>query len=461
MGALFATLLLVRTPYLVAWWPGIVPFDTFRSFSYVRGVGEWEQYEPVAHSLLVGAMQALGGALGGGDAGIVAFGATVQLLTSSAASAFLLWRMAVWGVGTRAWAVSFLWLAASPVLGIFSITVVKDMPFTTAFVVFVTCVGELTIGRQREGGGAWAWAALIVSGAATSVLRNNGVYVVLAGIAILIGLVWRRVWRRAAAVLAVIAVVYAAYAGPLTSALDAAPVPPAEAWSVPLQQLARIAATEDLDAQDRRFLDELFPENGAEGIGDVYDPFISDPVKADAHAGWSAIGTGEFLLSWARIAAAHPGRAIEATLAGTVGYWAPGAASYDGLILSSHNDVRDVHLDIDARPPQTGLGGFLVRHELLGDTLRAIPLLGLTITPATVVWAWIIAAVVIIRCRGRQQGAVLVPAAILLATILAGPVSGGMRYILPLAAALPVAIGAASAAVRSEPSRQGAHRDEQ
>ncbi|OCG73908.1 hypothetical protein A7J15_06770 [Microbacterium sediminis] len=455
-AALLGVILVFRLPYLILWWPGIVPFDTFRSYSYARGVGEWEQYEPVGHSLLVAAMQAIGAALGWGDAGGVALGAILQVLTTSAAFAFLLARLAAWGLPAAVWIASLAWVALVPTLGLASVTIVKDVPFTSALVVFLTCLGEIARRRHDAAAPRWPWWTLLGASLALLVLRNNGLYVVVLGLGILAATVLRRHARRLLGILGVSIVAYALYAGPLTAALGAEPGPPAESWSVPIQQVARIAADhhDELTPAQWDFVDSVFDEYDATTIGAHYEPGISDPAKADANANWGERSTLEFVGGWLDLVAAHPLSAVEATLAGTVGYWAPGAPSYDGLIYMSHNDVRGVHLDIPSGPADGGLRAFLERNELFGDGLRAIPVLGLVLSPGVITWGWVIALVLVIRSRRWSALAVFVPAMVLFATLLAGPVSGGMRYSLGLYAALPLAVGVAVVSALSAPERE-------
>jgi hypothetical protein len=132
MGIIVAS----RLPYLVVYWPGIVQFDTFRSYSYARGTYQWESYEPVGSSLFVTATQWLGTFFGWGDAGGVAIGAMTLMLASCAAFTFMLLRMATWGVSRTVWVAALAWVTLLPVFGYFSIEIIKDMPFSVAMLVF-------------------------------------------------------------------------------------------------------------------------------------------------------------------------------------------------------------------------------------------------------------------------------------------------------------------------------------
>lgn len=460
LGILWGLIVLCRLPYLLAWWPGLIFFDTYRSLSYARGLGPWESYEPVGHSLVITAWHGVWEMLGLGDAAALAVAASVQVLTSSAAFAFMLWRVAAWGVGPRTWWALWAWTALLPVLSMSSITVVKDIPFMSAFVVFLVGIVEVSRAIERGDRAWWPWVLVLVAGIATMVLRNNGVHVVLLGAALLV-IPFRRQWKRALALFAGCVVAYALYAFPLSAALGVQPGPKTEAWSVPLQQIARIADDHhaEMSDEDRAFVDSVFTNWDVDEVGDHYIPGFADPIKLDARTAWEDRTTGEFLAGWARLVATYPGSAVTATLANTVGYWAPGAPSYDGVVRASWNDVRGIHLDIPfslsgadtAVEPAGGVPAFVERHGLLDEGYRAIPVVGLTLSPGIVTWIWIVALVVLWRRRAGLEAAFALPAAALMATFLAGPVSGGMRYALGFYATVPIVVAVAAVARRRAP----------
>ena len=141
-----------------------------------------------------------------------------------------------------------------------------------------------------------------------------------------------------------------------------------------------------------------------------------------------------------------------------MGYWDPEGPSYDGINRWSANDIRSIHLDIPSGEPTSGIpakiesSGIMptktYRVGLHDDGYRAIPVLGLAMSPGPVCWLWLIAALLVVRRRAWAALAVFVPTGVLLLTLLAGPVSGGQRYSLTLFMTLPVAVAAVALAVR-------------
>lgn len=456
LGGLFVV---AELPYLIIYWPGIVLFDTYRSLAYARGISSWSTYEPVGHSILIAIMDWSGHAMHLGDAGTIAIGSIAQIVTGAAALSFMMTRIAVWGLGRRAWTALVAWLALLPMFGLFAVTVVKDPPFTSGMLVFLTCAGELAFGPDRRR--RWVWVTLAASGMFAIVTRNNGVYALLLGVPLMI-LVLRPVWKRLLVLLGVLVAGYALYAGPVYWVLNVHPGPAEEAFSIPIQQLARIAKDDGahLSASDRRVIAEVFDGASPTNLGKHYVPGLADPMKLQARKAWTKHTLSSFLVGWARVAAHHPATAIEATLANTLGYWSPTGTSYDGIITQSFNNVRTIHLQIPSGPAPAGSAAaiintdFLPSHDywvgLRDDGYLAIPLLGLAMSPGPLSWAWLLALVLVMRRRDVRALAVFVPTATLMLTVIAGPVSGGQRYSLVLFMALPLAAASALLARRAD-----------
>lgn len=450
-------IVLSRLPYLVLWWPGIMPFDSLRPFSYAE-TGVWEQLDPVGHSFLIVGANWIAHSVGWGDIGGVGILAIAQVLTNSAAFAFMLARIASWGVHRWVWAVMVGWVLVLPTFGIFSTTVVKDVPFASAFIIFLTCFAELLRRRDPDSQRWWPWIGFTGAGIALFALRNNGIIVIGAAL-IVIAIVLHSRWRRVLAASLVTLVAFRVYVGPLMWAIDARPTRSTETWSVPLQQIARIAKDQgaSLATAEIEFIESLFPRWTIAEVGEQYRPGISDPIKDEASRWWSDHPTSDVLSGWVALAVQHPMSAMTATLANTVGFWSPSARSWygHGLTIYSRNDVRGIHLDIPYGPTGTGLRGMIERHDLLGETLRLTPLLGVALAPGLVTWMWIVSAVGAWRKRALAELAWFLPPAVLLLTMLAGPVSGSMRYALPLFSTLPLAWGLVAAARSRRQGRNG------
>ena len=441
-----------RLPYVLIYWPGIVYFDTFRAYSYVRGIDPWDTYEPVGSTLYIAAMQGLGRVFGLGDAGRVALGTMILLVASAAVFTFLFARLASWGLPNRFLIAGLAWIALIPALGYYAVTLVKDVPFSIAMTVFMVCIAEISFGNPSTARKFWPWVTMAVAGGVAITMRNNAVFIVLPTIPVLL-LLLRRHRRRILIVLAGLVVAVVLWFGPLFAVLHIRPGPPEETYSVPLQQLARIAKyhASSLSPADRGFITRTFAGMPPAELGRHYLPALADPMKLRARLAWHTHTTLEFLDGWAKIAGEYPLTAIDATLANTVGYWDAEAPPFDGIDRWSANDARTIHLDIPSGRPATGLAGQLESSGLLptrgydgvhDDGYRLIPVLAQAMTPGTICWIWFIAGMLVVRRRRPSATAVFVPVGLLLLTLIAGPMSGSQRYTMSMVMALPLALAA-------------------
>ena len=359
-AVVFGIIVLSRLPYVLTYWPGIVYFDTFRAYSYIRGIVPLDTYEPVGSTLYIGAMQGLGAFLGLGDAGRVALSTMTLLVASAAAYTFLFARLASWGLPGRFWIAGLAWIALVPALGYYSVTLVKDVPFSIALTVFMVCIGEITFGDASATRRLWPWVTMTVTGVVAITMRNNGVYIVLLTLPVLFVLL-RRSRKQVLIVLVALVAAVALWFGPTFAVLHVRPGPAEETYSVPLQQLGRIAKyhANSLSPGDQRFMTRIFAGMPPAELGRHYVPALADPMKLRARLAWETHTTLDFLRGWARIASQYPLTAIGATMANTVGYWDPEAPPYDGIDRWSANDARTIHLDIPSGRPTTGVAGAL------------------------------------------------------------------------------------------------------
>lgn len=454
--AVVALLVLARVPYLVIWWPGIFFFDSHRSYDELLGIRPWTTYEPVGHTLMIGLAQWLGTALGLGISGEVAIESLAQIAAMSAAFTLLLVRLAAWGVPRTLWFAGLGWIVLMPLVSLFSVVIIKDEPFSAAFVFFMVALGELVFGAHSRRL-RWPWVVLVVSAVFLIGTRNNGSYVVLLSLPVLL-FALRRFRRQLLVVLVAVVVAYAAYVGPLYRALGVGPGPKPAAYSVPVQQLARIAKVHDgeLSDADRKYLLMVFQQPPAV-FSRHYVPELSDPMLLRVRDAWRTHSTMQMLSRWPRLVVEYPGTAAVATLANTVGYWDPTSSSYKNLVPL----LKGIELPIRTLGvPKTGLRGWLVNSGIMpamsywtGESdsgFLTVPVLGSAMSPGFVSWIWIGALVLVVRRRGWSALVMFVPPAVLMLTVIAAGTSGGQRYelpffmILPLVAAIPFLVERAS-----------------
>lgn len=217
-----------------------------------------------------------------------------------------------------------------------------------------------------------------------------------------------------------------------------------EMLSVPFQQTARtlLEHPDDVTDQERVAIAAILP---SDQLPDLYLPDLADPVKESLlNEDGSLRGTdrSNYFAAWLSMGLRHPATYLRATLANTYAYFYPFALVgpdidrplyyvwMQGEPINKTFAVHNVMPDSVRRP---------VTHFL--DQQLETPGVAVLYSPALFVWLFLILLTYAAHTRNRQAWVLAVPALMLLLTVLAGPLNGQLRYVLPIAAMLPLFAG--------------------
>lgn len=146
---------------------------------------------------------------------------------------------------------------------------------------------------------------------ATALLRSNGILVVilLAAGSIALSLNRQRSCEKPAITATSIAIAALLVTGPAFSALGVIPTAKAESIGIPLNQMARIAATDGaMSNDDARYLNEILP---LDVYKTVYTPTCVDSLKWNQSFNEDALSTG-FWQHWLSLGIKNPTSYLEA-----------------------------------------------------------------------------------------------------------------------------------------------------
>ncbi len=365
------------------WFYGVaVAFDTRMQIPQGLFLQPLDDHHPVLMSLAMGRVIAFGKWLFGSYyAGVCLFGA-VQMVFMAAVLAFALTRLRAWGIGRLCAGLAAVFYLLHPFFATYSFSPLKDVWLSCLVLVCVVAALDCALGFS-DSALSWkratAWFALFLC---VLFAKKTGFAILAFTFPFLMAIFWRGRWRFLAAY-AVAFAVFAVVQGPVFSHFGVKKGGSQEALSTPLQQIARTLKLYpgSLSPAQRAVLSEILP---VEVLGEVYDPIISDSVKAllNRDALWS--DPGKYAGLWARIGARHPLTYVDATLNNTLGYWYANVF-YGGVMRETYFEVSRrfvdegrFSFDEDAvsRPPveQT----FLMRHlyQLVYAT-KLVPLVSL------------------------------------------------------------------------------------
>ena len=421
----FGLILLFWLPYLLLCYPGSVTYDGMYQMEQYFGLTEATNHHPWLSTLLMGWIISLGGdnlSLG------VFLYILFQSLVCAAALAGVCWQVRVLAGRVPAW-LSLAFFALVPNFGGYAQMFVKDTLFFGVFAAFFLCV--VLFLKVRGKAGPLLWAGLLLTGLLCALLRNNGLYIVVPTLFLLIPAA-RTLSARlgAAGIGAGIMLVYLCFNQVLLPAWGVAPGSVREVLSLPFQQTARYVQVcgDTLTEEEIAVIDSVLDY---ETLVTSYDPRVSDPVKNTYHGDSEALK--EYLGLWLRQGLRRPDIYLEATLNSMFGYFLPGyrygpfGGNYFFMQESSHG------LEVEfARPNAPQLA------DAFSRLWSQAPGLGLLNAPGTFSWLLVLASVALLR---RRKGVALIaclPLWLALGICCVSPVNALVRYMLPIMAATPL-----------------------
>jgi len=220
----------VWTAYLLAFWPGFLTEDSVDQWSQALS-GTFRNEHPVSYAMVARLLTRIWA-----SPAAVAF-SQILLLSSAVALAareLLRWRAPYWVV------IATLGLIVlSPVTGLMTITLWKDLPYSAMLVVLFVVTMRLVATRGTWVKGVPGAITLVSALCLLSLLRHNGQFVALVAL-VAMTLIWRGLWRRFALVGLTCAAVVLLMQGPIAKALQIAPINPYFLLANQTHQLAAI-----------------------------------------------------------------------------------------------------------------------------------------------------------------------------------------------------------------------------
>lgn len=421
----FGLLLLFWLPYLLLCYPGSVTYDGMNQLWQYFGQIPTTNHHPWLSTQLMGGIVSLGGHnLARG----IFFYVLFQSLVCAAALAGVCWqvRMLVGRVPAFLCAAYF---SVIPTWGGYAQMFVKDTLFYGLFAAFFLFM--ILFLNARGKASPFLWAGLALTGLLCTLLRNNGLYIVVPALFFLIPAARTLFARLGTASLgAGVLVFFLGFNQLLLPALDVAPGSVREMLSLPFQQTARYVQLcgSDLSADEIAVIDSVLDY---ETLVTGYDPRVSDPVKNTYHGDSQTLK--EYLSLWAKQGMRRPDIYLEATINSMFGYFLPGYryGPFGGNYFFMQEPDHGLEVEF-AHPNAPQLADAFSR--LWSQT----PGLALLNAPGTFSWLLVLATVALLRRRQWTALIASLPLWLSLAICCVSPVNGLVRYMLPIMAASPL-----------------------
>lgn len=454
----FGVLILFWTPYLLALYPGVVTPDTITSLRQIFGQIPYQNDHPLLFTYTLSVFFSPRW-----DVNLGAFlFAVCQMGMAAGTLSYLLKWLLGRGIGEFPVLLFLGYFALMPVFPIYAITLQKDTLFTLALLLF--SLGMFSAAEDPKGFGKKDQMLMVLLVLLVVYLRHNGIYVAL--ITLLAGtiILWRKgelpkmilPWVGVGA-----AVMLLGY--PLFNVKNREG---AMAFSIPLQQLAKVIADQQEEArltsgfqftmEDSPRIRPLLPEEDLSFMAQIipldfyrahYTPAVSDTIRLndDFNQEFLRDRQSEFFQIWLRNMVPHFSSYVDAYGLSTFGFWLPKAKSHFGF------------LDIPCDPTYTRagageLGGSLFDFQrrdlfqamtgtsLMDEILSKRNFFG----SGTLLWAVLLGAFLAYSRRKELSLVLFIPGIMVFLTLLAStPVAMSLRYVLIFAYGLPVYLCAA------------------
>lgn len=434
MLSAFIIILLLWLPWHIIFYPGYVTVDTRGQLKEALGLREATQHHPYLSTLLMGTFFKTGLYFKNGLLGLYLY-VLAQTLFCAYIFALSIDYMKKRGLSGTVQLAALFFFGVVPV-GYYSIWQVKDVLYSGVITLFVIQTLILLDNPQKTTGfkslAAYAATALLAS-----LLRNNGIYVVIPTMLVLLLFFCRGSGRLKTGLSA--AFVICLFLFLTKSVFPALGFPEGsrrEALSVPFQQTARYIKNHnsELTEQEKEVINRILD---LKNLGTLYKPHLSDPVKRTykltGHPDESEY-LADYFKTWFKMFLKHPVTYAQATMANSFSYYA--FTPYTIPFFPEREiDSFDYDLYTNMTKPTLPLRTFL--RTSYKCILSVAPYIYILYGCAFYTWLFLLFAVYFFRRKDKKALLALIPSFMVVLICIASPANGLFRYYMPAVMSLP------------------------
>ena len=415
-------------PYLIVYLPGFLPRDTVVQLAQAMGDIPLSDHHPVFMTALSGVFIRVGMLFGSANIGMLLH-SLFQMIVIAAAFSYVLRCMAKQTIHIYVRAITLLFFMLYPVHAFYSITMWKDTLFSVVFMLLTLQTIHMVSRPDEFFKYKKNILALSLVCVALFLTRNNGLYILLILLPVLLIFFWR--YRKNLLTVIGIFTISFVLMQIINVSLNVQRGSVGEALSIPLQQIARIVKYhgDEIPTGDKALIGLILPY---EQLPELYDPTISDPVKAIFNEAAFRVDKATYISLWARLFTMYQASYIEAFLCQTHGYWYPDIDYFIVVREMRQNDYGIHYWRVVPAFVDNVFSGVFV--------CRVFPAVSMLVSIGFAVWVTMIMASALMLKRRYKMLLAFIPVFLLWLTCIASPVSGMFRYIYGLFLILPLLI---------------------
>lgn len=304
--------LLVWLLYFIAFYPATMTPDSLNQWEQAHN-GEFNDWHPLVYTWLIMFLTQIWDS--------PAIVSLTQILILALIFGYIAYRFERFGVNKKLLWVIAIVFAVSPINGIFSITIWKDVLYGGFLLLFTMLIVNILLTQ-----GKWLESYIhivifLLCSLGISFMRHNGYPVFILTLVMLL-FFYRKQFKPLLLGLIVTIAIHSIITGPVFKALDVIPSEPNEALSIPTQQIATIIINDGyLTDEQKEYFDRIFP---IELWKERFHPYNTNAIKFSREEYDRDFIFDDFttyLKNWLQICLQNPGLAIDAFFTHTSLVW--------------------------------------------------------------------------------------------------------------------------------------------
>lgn len=409
-------------PYFLRFFPAVMTPDSYYILHYVQN-GELNDFHVFGYTWFVGVIYLLGNILFHNSNIAVAFYVIIQMFICALIFSYMIKFIYEKGIKKIYLIILTLFMILSPLFAFYSITLWRDILFGMAFItLFISLYKFVNDNYEFKLNTVLMY---ILSILVILFFRNNGIYVFLLFIPFLILFTKNKRLVIGLANLAIV-IIYFVIKGPIFNYFGVEKTTSVEAFSMPLQQIARVIVNDgDIDKKTYEYISGIMDVSK---VKETYDPSISDFVKRASNNDKISENKIKFFQAWFKIGINNPRIYIDSYLSSTLGYWYP-----DVIYWATAGESKSIFDDVKVSSKP------IIKFNTDYLTSRKLPLASILWSIGTMFIVLVASTFIMIYKRKTKYLVAYIPLYCLWFTLMiASPVFAELRYIYGLFACIPL-----------------------
>jgi hypothetical protein len=422
---LFSVFMLVNIIYYLCYYPGIYTVDSINVLNQALGYTNITTHHSVLYTLLIKLFTLISSNI---HLDMVIF-CIFQIIMVSITFSYLFTYLIKRKVNKYLIIFFLIYFITSPIMGMYSFAVWKDIPFSLSIVWFSIFLIEMTNKKKFN------ITLFIIISLAVMLFRNNGLYMYLLTMPFII-LFNKEEYKKILLSLIIIFSVYFTFTGPIYKLLNVEKSSAVDALSIPVQQIARTFR----DYSNQITMQEYLKVNeylDASNIGILYNPLLSDPIKNTFKNNFYQKNKKDFYKIWFSLLKKYPESYIDAFLSEGLGYYYPEAQHWTIASGSEINyDLYRKEFKFESNP----IIKTNVSTATIANRLRNVPILSMFYSIGFSFWLLFASLFYTLYKKQYKFLTIYILFVWLFTTLLASPVFCEYRYAYPLIISLPIVL---------------------